>query len=80
MAQVINVLGYGDISFPDGMSMEEITEALKQLPPAPAPRSMPDEMMRQAGLVCWAARPGRWQIASACCAVPVPVERHPGTR
>ena len=50
MAQVINVLGYGDVSFPDGMSMEEITEALKQLPPAPAPRSMPDEMMRQAGL------------------------------
>jgi len=50
MAQVINVLGYGDISFPDGMSMEEITEALKQLPPAPGSRSMPDEMMRQAGL------------------------------
>ena len=54
MAQVINVIGYGDISFPDGMSMEEITEALKQLPPAPAPRSMPDELMRQTGL---AARP-----------------------
>jgi len=50
MAQVINVLGYGDVSFPDGMSMEEITEALKQLPPAPGSRSMPDEMMRQAGL------------------------------
>jgi hypothetical protein len=54
MAQVINVIGYGDISFPDGMSMEEITEALKQLPPAPAPRSMPEELTRQAGL---AARP-----------------------
>jgi hypothetical protein len=54
MAQVINVIGYGDISFPDGMSMEEITKALEQLPPAPAPRSMPDELTRQAGL---AARP-----------------------
>jgi len=56
MAQVINVLGYGDVSFPDGMSMEEITKALEQLPPAPAPapRSMPDELTRQAGL---AARP-----------------------
>lgn len=50
MAQVINVLGYGDVSFPDGMSMEEITEALKQLPPAPGSRSMPDELTRQAGL------------------------------
>ena len=50
MAQVINVLGYGDISFPDGMSMEEITKALEQLPPAPGSRSMPDELTRQAGL------------------------------
>ena len=50
MAQVINVLGYGDISFPDGMSMEEITEALKQLPPPPGSKSMPDELTRQAGL------------------------------
>ena len=50
MAQVINVIGYGDISFPDGMSMDEITKALEQLPPAPAPRSMPDELTRQAGL------------------------------
>ena len=50
MAQTINVLGYGPVSFPDGMSMEEITEALKQLPPAPGSRSMPDELMRQAGL------------------------------
>jgi len=50
MAQVINVLGYGDVSFPDGMSMEEITKALEQLPPAPGSRSMPDELTRQAGL------------------------------
>lgn len=50
MTQTINVLGYGPVSFPDGMSMEEITEALKQLPPAPGSRSMPDELLRQAGL------------------------------
>ena len=54
MAQVINVLGYGDVSFPDGMSMEEITKALEQLPAlgpaAPESRSMPDELTRQAGL------------------------------
>jgi hypothetical protein len=54
MAQVINVLGYGDVSFPDGMSMEEITKALEQLPAlgpaAPESRSMPDELMRQTGL------------------------------
>ena len=54
MTQVINVLGYGDVSFPDGMSMEEITKALEQLPAlgpaAPESRSMPDELTRQAGL------------------------------
>jgi len=53
MAQTINVLGYGPVSFPDGMSMEDITKALEQLPalgPAAPRRSMPDEMMRQAGL------------------------------
>ena len=54
MAQVINVLGYGDVSFPDGMSMEEITKALEQLPAlgptAPESRSMPEELTRKAGL------------------------------
>lgn len=33
MAQVVNVLGYGPITFPDGMSKEEIAAALKKLPP-----------------------------------------------
>lgn len=40
MPQVVNVLGYGPITFPDGMSKEEITAALKKLPPvatSPAP-------------------------------------------
>jgi hypothetical protein len=53
MAQTINVLGYGPVSFPDGMSMEDITKALEQLPalgPATPRRSMPDELMREAGL------------------------------
>jgi hypothetical protein len=33
MPQVVNVLGYGPVTFPDGMSREDIAEALKQLPP-----------------------------------------------
>lgn len=57
MAQVINVIGYGDISFPDGMSMEEITKALEQLPPAPASRSLTQDLIRQAGLTARAAGP-----------------------
>ena len=57
MAQVINVIGYGDISFPDGMSMEEITKALEQLPPAPGSRSLTQDLIRQAGLTARAAGP-----------------------
>lgn len=57
MAQVINVLGYGDVSFPDGMSMEEITKALEQLPPAPGSRSLTQDLIRQAGLTARAAGP-----------------------
>jgi len=33
MPQVVNVLGYGPITFPDGMSKEDIAAALKKLPP-----------------------------------------------
>jgi hypothetical protein len=33
MPQVVNVLGYGPVTFPDGMSKEEIATALKKLPP-----------------------------------------------
>jgi hypothetical protein len=36
MPQVVNVLGYGPVTFPDGMSKEDIAEALKQLPPVAA--------------------------------------------
>ena len=71
MAQVINVIGYGDISFPDGMSMEEITKALEQLPPAPGSRSMPDELTRQAGL---AARPMAQAAMTAGGLLPMAVD------
>lgn len=37
MPQVVNVLGYGSITFPDGMSKEEIAAALKKLPPPTVP-------------------------------------------
>lgn len=33
MPQIVNVLGYGPVTFPDGMSKEEMAAALKQLPP-----------------------------------------------
>lgn len=40
MSQVVNVLGYGPVTFPDGMSKDEIATALKKLPPiAPAPEA-----------------------------------------
>jgi len=50
MPQVVNVLGYGPVTFPDGMSKEEIAEALKQLPPVaaqqpPAPVAQPTTVM-----------------------------------
>lgn len=38
MTQIVNVLGVGEVGFPDGMSKEEIAAALKKLPmTAPAP-------------------------------------------
>jgi len=37
MPQVVNVLGYGPITFPDGMSREDIAAALKKLPPPTQP-------------------------------------------
>lgn len=55
MPQVVNVLGYGPITFPDGMSREDIATALKKLPPptqampAPAapiqPQTVSDQIM-----------------------------------
>lgn len=53
MPQVVNVLGYGPITFPDGMSKDEIAAALKKLPPptqaAPvspvAPKTVSEQIM-----------------------------------
>jgi hypothetical protein len=53
MPQVVNVLGYGPITFPDGMSKDEIAAALRKLPPptqaapiAPvAPKTVGEQIM-----------------------------------
>ena len=43
MPQIVEVLGVGPVSFPDGMSREDIAAALKQLPaPAAAPKPKTD--------------------------------------
>ena len=38
MPQVVNVIGYGPVTFPDGMSKEEMAMALRKLPPLPQAR------------------------------------------
>jgi hypothetical protein len=54
----VNVLGYGPVIFPDGMSQEEMAFALSQLPANyPGTRSLTDEAMRQVGLTARAAGP-----------------------
>ena len=52
MAQTVNVIGYGPITFPDGMSREQMAEALKKLPPlpgtaAPAAPAAPQTVMEK---------------------------------
>ena len=39
MAQVVDVIGYGPVEFPDGMSKDEMAAALKKLPPLPTPQT-----------------------------------------
>jgi antitoxin component HigA of HigAB toxin-antitoxin module len=36
MAKIIDVIGYGPVEFPDGMSQEDMLAALKKLPPPPS--------------------------------------------
>ena len=36
MAKIIDVIGYGPVEFPDGMSQEDMLAALKKLPPLPS--------------------------------------------
>lgn len=80
MPQVVNVIGYGPITFPDGMSKEEMAAALKKLPPIPqaapvvAPQegpSMMDELGRQVGL---ATRPMAQAVMSAGGMLPLVVD------
>lgn len=47
MAQVVDVIGYGPVEFPDGMSKEEMAAALKKLPP---PRSAPTQQTNKIDL------------------------------
>lgn len=41
MPQVVEVVGYGKVEFPDGMSREAMAEALKSLPPKPETSAAP---------------------------------------
>lgn len=53
MTKYVNVIGVGPVGFPDDMTMEQITEVLKTMPP-PAPKAAPtapqDTLGRQIGL------------------------------
>ena len=54
MAQLVNIEGVGVVSFPDGMTQEEMAAALSQLP---AQRSVGQDLLRQLGLTSRAALP-----------------------
>ena len=54
MPQLVNIEGVGVVSFPDGMSQEEMAAALSQLP---AQRSVAQDLARQVGLTSRAALP-----------------------
>ena len=50
MTQYVNVIGVGPVGFPDDMTMEQITEVLKTMPPpVAAPTAPPDTLGRQVG-------------------------------
>ena len=74
MPQVVNVIGYGPVTFPDGMSKEEMAMALRKLPPLPqaAPEpSMTDELGRQIGL---SVRPMAQSVLTAGGMLPLVVD------
>jgi len=54
MPQLVNIEGVGVVSFPDGMSQEEMAAALSQLP---GQRSVAQDLARQVGLTSRAALP-----------------------
>lgn len=74
MPQVVNVIGYGPITFPDGMSKEEMAAALKKLPPLPQAQPAPestDTLGRQIGL---ATRPMAQSVLTAGGLLPLVVD------
>jgi len=54
MVQLVNIEGVGVVSFPDGMTQDEMAAALSQLP---GQRSVAQDLMRQVGLTSRAALP-----------------------
>lgn len=54
MAQLVNIEGVGVVSFPDGMTQEEMAAALSQLP---SQRTVAQDLVRQVGLTSRAALP-----------------------
>lgn len=74
MPQVVNVIGYGPVTFPDGMSKEEMAMALRKLPPlpqaAPAP-PMTEDLKRQVGL---SVRPMAQSVLTAGGMLPLVVD------
>ncbi len=59
MTKYVNVIGVGPVGFPDNMTMEQITEVLKTMPPpsAPSPRTFGEDLTRQIGLTARAVGP-----------------------
>lgn len=54
----VNVLGYGPVEFPEGMTQQEMAYALSQLPDKyPGTPSVADQLLRQAGLTARAVGP-----------------------
>ena len=47
MAQLVNIEGVGVVSFPDGMTQDEMAAALSQLP---GQRTVAQDLVRQVGL------------------------------
>ena len=79
MPQTVNVIGYGPVTFPDGMSKEEMAAALRKLPPIPQAAieaepqgpSMTEQLGRQMGL---ATRPMAQAVMSAGGMLPLVVD------
>jgi len=79
MPQTVNVIGYGPVTFPDGMSKDEMAAALRKLPPIPQAAieaepqgpSMTEQLGRQVGL---ATRPMAQAVMSAGGMLPLVID------